>query len=314
MWLQNRRRSSQAYNLHPRNQGLLTLLRKVSNPKMTRAGKPTYTVESFLCEYSNPEPSSLSEIRVPGSSAPPAPAKPAFSFAETMANLTKPKPAEPVSKSEENRPPETEEARAKRLRKEERRKLRVSFKPDDTLVQVRTFVHDPEEEMGHDSSMVRDVGDIGSEGRMLKMHKDLDIADDDEDREATEEDLAEWKMPTSKYVEIINIEESNNALVVDFSVIEVDELARNYETRGGNVEVKSYERAVQEQRELNTLMVIYTASSDIPTSPREPADPYSGENVEEQSFGDPNDVTKVMPIHMKFSMLLTNDRLEKLNI
>ena len=82
--------------------------------------------------------------------------------------------------------------------------------------------------------------------------------------------------------------------MVDFSVIEADELARNCSTRGGNMEVKSHERAVQEQRELTTLMVIYTSSSDIPPSPREPSNPYSGEPVEERMFGSPPEETKVI--------------------
>lgn len=126
--------------------------------------------------------------------------KPAFSFAETMANLTKPKEATPAPKAEEDRPSETVEERAKRLRKEERRKLRVSFKPDDSLVQIRTFVHEPEEETGHQDSMVRDVDDIGGEGRMLKMHKDLDDVDEEEDTAAGEETLAPWRTPSGAFI------------------------------------------------------------------------------------------------------------------
>lgn len=82
--------------------------------------------------------------------------------------------------------------------------------------------------------------------------------------------------------------------MVDFSVVALEELERNYTTRGGKVEIKSREREVQEQRELTTLMVIYTTSSDIPPSPREPSDPYSGEPVIEQTFGMPSDETKVI--------------------
>lgn len=81
--------------------------------------------------------------------------------------------------------------------------------------------------------------------------------------------------------------------MVDFSVIEPDELERNSITKGGKVEVKSPEGALQEQREQNTLMVIYTTPSDIPSSPREPSDPYSGVVVTEQSFGEPTEETKV---------------------
>lgn len=114
-----------------------------------------------------------------------------------MANLNKQKEAPPL-KSEDNRPPETPEEKAKRLRKEERRKLRVSFKPDDSLVEVRTFVHDPEEEMGHDDSMMRDVGDSRGEGQMLKMHKDLDLMDDEEDGIPPEQSFAPWKIPSCK--------------------------------------------------------------------------------------------------------------------
>lgn len=124
--------------------------------------------------------------------------KPAFSFAETMANLNKSKSDVP-SKSEEARPPETNEEKVKRLRKEQRRKMRVSFKADDELVEVRTFEHDPEEELGHDDSMVRDVGDSRNEGQMLKMHKDLNLMDEEEeDYEPAEELPAVWHEPSCK--------------------------------------------------------------------------------------------------------------------
>ena len=123
---------------------------------------------------------------------------PAFSFAATMANLNKQKDETP-SKSEESRPPETSEEKRKRLRKEQRRKLRVSFKADDELVEVRTFEHDPEEELGHDDSMVRDVGDSRGEGQMLKMHKDLDLMDEDEDYEPAEELPISWYSPSCKF-------------------------------------------------------------------------------------------------------------------
>ena len=127
-----------------------------------------------------------------------AASKPAFSFAETMANLNRQKSDAPI-KSEETRPPETAEEKRKRLRKEQRRKLRVSFKADDELVEVRTFVHDPEEELGHDDSMVRDVGDSRGEGQMLKMHKDLELLDEEEeDYEPTEELPAVWHEPSCK--------------------------------------------------------------------------------------------------------------------
>lgn len=113
-----------------------------------------------------------------------------------MANLTKPKEVEPSAKSEDNRPPETEEEKRKRVRKEERRKLRVSFKPDDSLTEIHLFTHDPEEELGHEDSMMRDVDDIGGEGRMLKAHKDLNMMDEEEDVVSAEEVLAPWTPPS----------------------------------------------------------------------------------------------------------------------
>lgn len=73
--------------------------------------------------------------------------KPSFSFGDIMADLNKPKEA-PTPKPTEDHPPETEEERSKRLRKEERRKLRVTWKPDDNLTEVRLFTHDPDEELG----------------------------------------------------------------------------------------------------------------------------------------------------------------------
>ena len=121
------------------------------------------------------------------------PPKPTFSFAATMANLNKQAEAAPV-KSEETRKPETPEEKQKRLRKEQRRKLRVSFKDDD-LVQIREFVHDPDEELGHEDSQVRDVGDSRGEGQMLKLHRELDLMDEDEDYEPPDEVLPDWVNP-----------------------------------------------------------------------------------------------------------------------
>lgn len=124
--------------------------------------------------------------------------KPAFSFSETMADLSKPKELVP-SKPAEDLPPETEEERKKRIRKEERRKLRVSWKPDDSLTEIRLFTHDPEEDIGHDDSMIRDVADVGGEGRTLKLHRgmdDLDDEDEDDDPEARTKTFHPYTSPT----------------------------------------------------------------------------------------------------------------------
>lgn len=191
--------------------------------------------------------------------------KPAFSFAETMASLNKPQEPEPSAKQEEeSRPDETPEERAKRLRKEERRKLRVTWKPDAVLVTVRIFHHDPEEELGHDPNSVRDVGDINSEGRMFKAHKDAMDIDDDDDEQPMEQDYREWKIPS----------------VVDFSGMPEDSRTNNYKRFGGEKHPESPETTVMQQHEASTLMAHYFTNADIPPCPKEPSDPYTGVHLE----------------------------------
>ncbi|KAI9813288.1 MAG: hypothetical protein M1827_004230 [Pycnora praestabilis] len=209
--------------------------------------------------------------------------KQTFSFAETMANLTKPKEPEPTAKPVAKGPPETEDEKRKRLRKEERRKMRVTFKPEENLIEVRYFTHDPAEELDHEDSMVRDVGDVGGEGRMFKQHKDMDLMDEEEDGAAAETTMNIYKTPS----------------LVDFSVIDPEELRRNYVTRGGYLSIESPEQLIQEKRELSTLMVIYTHPSDIPPSPREPSNPYSGEPSEIVMFGTPSELTTSRDIALR---------------
>ncbi|CAK3949284.1 Aspartic protease pep1 [Lecanosticta acicola] len=195
-----------------------------------------------------------------GSSAP----KPAFSFAETMANLAKPKEEKPKPKLEKEVPQETPEERAKRLRKEQRRKLHVQFKRDDELVSIKYFTHDPEEDIGHDSSQMRDVADVGGEGRMLKQQHHMDIDDEDDMAEESEE-LRKHKPPT----------------LVDFSGVDKEERKRNYAPYGGGeLEPVSAERAKRDQYESNNLIVFYTDPSQIPPNPKEPAEPYNGDQVD----------------------------------
>lgn len=199
--------------------------------------------------------------------------KPAFSFAQTMASLLKPKEPEaaPV-KSEKQLPPETPEEKAKRLRKEARRHLRVTFKPDAALVQIKYFSHDPDEELGHDENFVRHAGDIGGEGAMFKQHKELDV-DDDEDEDAELEEKP-WREPFQ----------------VDFGA--VPSLAResNYAPYGGGQQAPSCpEKEANVRRENATLMVFYADPKDIPSSPREPLeqDQESAPPVTVTNFGTP---------------------------
>ena len=85
-------------------------------------------------------------------------------------------------------------------------------------------------------------------------------------------------------------------LAVDFTSLDVDPGVPNVTTRGGTREVESPEKAIQEQRELKTLYAIYTSPLDIPKSPREPLDPYTGPHSDEIPFGTPPEKVTVRHI------------------
>ena len=201
--------------------------------------------------------------------APSASSKPGFSFSETMASLLRPDEpdVEKKSKPEKEAPPETAAEKKKRLRKESRRHLRVSFKPDNSLVSIRYFEHDSEED-NHDARLVRDAGDLGGEGRMFRQHMDkIDTDDDDEEAEQT---LRPWQAP----------------LPVDFSEIPHSD---NYERFGGPKKPECPEKEASQQRERVTLEVLYDSPSDIPPSPREPPDGPMEPPTAVVAFGAPSD-------------------------
>jgi hypothetical protein len=236
--------------------------------------KPTPTAAAPAMSKPSVQPKSnttVSKDKKPVANA----SKPAFSFAQTMASLLKPKEPEaaPV-KSEKQLPPETPEEKAKRLRKEARRHLRVTFKPDTALVQIKYFSHDPEEELGHDENFVRDAGDIGGEGRMFKQHKELEVDDDSDDEPELE--IKPWREPSQ----------------IDFSTVPASARESNYAPFGGGQQIPSCpEREANERRENATLMVFYADPKDIPTSPREPLeqDQESAPAVTVTNFGTPPD-------------------------
>jgi len=187
-----------------------------------------------------------------------------------MASLSKPQEPEPSTITEEVKLDETPEEKDKRLRKEERRKLRVTWKPDAILVSIRTFHHDPDEELGHDANMVRDVGDINSEGRMFKQHKDAMDLDEDDDEQPTEQAYGEWRAPSA----------------VDFSEMPEDSRTNNFLRFGGVMAPASPETITMQQHEANTLVAHYFTSADIPACPKEPTDPYTGVPAETK-IGEP---------------------------
>ncbi|KAJ4381498.1 hypothetical protein N0V86_002858 [Didymella sp. IMI 355093] len=202
-----------------------------------------------------------------------AAAKPAaFSFASTMAALTKPKEPEAApTKTEKDVPNETPEQKAKRLRKEARRHLRVTFRPDASLVAIKYFSHDPEEELGHDENFTRDAGDLGGEGHMFKQHKELEEDDDDDDDET---EFRPWAEPSQ----------------VDFSIVDPEERKRNYVPYGGGENIPTCpEKEANEQREKDILMVFYTSSADVPPSPHEPPEQTEENATTVTMFGTPPD-------------------------
>ncbi|KAJ5120181.1 Zinc finger CCCH-type [Penicillium atrosanguineum] len=202
------------------------------------------------------------------------PPKPAFSFGDIMADLSKPKEVV-VAKPVEDSPPETEEEREKRLRKEARRKLRVTWKPDDSLTEVRLFTHDPDEELGPGDGSMRGVGDVKGEGSVLKLHKDMD--------ELEEEDLGGIRETT------LNEYSGLSEVVIESE----EQKGANFIKRGGEQQPSSPEKAAQEHRESTTLMVFYTSPADVPSSPKEPPAPDAEEIVpDEVPFGE-------IPDHIK---------------
>ena len=212
---------------------------------------------------------------VPKSPAAP-PVKPAFDLAAELANLSKPKeePKKPEPKPDTSRDNESPERKAKRVARLARGAAGVRWKEPQDLVEVRYFSHDPDEELDHDASQMRDVKDVGGEGRMLKQHADM-MEVDDEDDSAEDDGLAPWPWRTP----------SN----VDFSTVEQEERDRMYAPYGGGkLQPNSSERAIREQYERDNLVVIYQDPRDIPENPREPADPYNGDAGEPlKEFGAP---------------------------
>ncbi|KAG9788235.1 hypothetical protein ABEF93_005647 [Exophiala dermatitidis] len=213
----------------------------------------------------------------PRNGGPIAAAKTTSSFLGLLADMEK-KPDKEVKKEAE-RPNETEEERAQRLRKEARRKLRVSWKADAELVDIRLFTHDPEEEIGQADSLKRDAGDTGKEGEALKMHKDMEDLEEDEDEDAFEE-FEPYTTPSE----------------VDFSVLkdEADLLTMNGIKHGGAMKAESPSSEAQDKHEQDTVMTIYASKADRPPTPKEPDD--TAEDFEpaepETPFGEPSEKTR----------------------
>ncbi|KAI1335388.1 hypothetical protein F5Y15DRAFT_248520 [Xylariaceae sp. FL0016] len=178
-------------------------------------------------------------------------------LAEIAKPVEKPKPRE-----EPVRAPETPEEKARRLRKEARRTLRVAWKPDNELVEYRIFEHDSAEDEGRASNMVRDARDNRSEGQMLKMKRDEREESESDEEEGVERDgkpkvveLRAWTAPAG----------------IDVAALDPSQRQKNYVTRCGLREVESEQQKVMQEYENSQLMAIYTSLSEIPLTPRSPS-------------------------------------------
>ncbi|KAK0636301.1 hypothetical protein B0T17DRAFT_503769 [Bombardia bombarda] len=181
-------------------------------------------------------------------------------FAALLAEIAEPKKVKasvptPVSTPD---PDETEEQKARRLRKEERRRLnlKVTFRADDRLVEVREFTRDPEEFGGRPGAAGRDVRSDSKdkmEGMALK--------------KGHAGEIRPWEEPSA----------------IDLSVIPHDKRVETFASRGGAKSFQTEGQRFMEDREAKELMVIYTDPSDIPPTPKSP--PYEPTLLDEGSSG-----------------------------
>ncbi|KAI2775685.1 hypothetical protein F4815DRAFT_393878 [Daldinia loculata] len=169
----------------------------------------------------------------------------------------------PKQAKEPERAPETPEETEIRLRKEARRKLRVTWKPDGELTEIRILEHDTAEDKGRDDNMLRDARDNRSEGQVLResVQREKDGVDDVEEDEAREKAndvaLQKWSEPAPY----------SPAQKSRISQKRQEEM---FASRGGLRPVESKQNKVMEEYESRELMAIYTSFSEVPETPRSP--------------------------------------------
>lgn len=198
------------------------------------------------------------ETKVPPPKIPSSSSSALSGIASLLDSINAKKPEAAPATSKDTKSPdssETPEQRVKRLRKEARRKLRVSWKPEEELVQIKIFQKDDEEDEGRDINMIRDAADDRSEGMVLKQRADVDEDDDDDD------------IPYQPWV---------GPVATDFSQLPSDIRNKSYVTRGGNVTFETDEQKAIAARGQRELMAIYTDVDDIPPSPKSPPPESSG--------------------------------------
>lgn len=185
-----------------------------------------------------------------------------------LAEIAKPK-SPPRQKDEPTRAPETEEEKQRRIRKEARRRLRVTWKADDELEEVRIFQHDAAEDEGRASNMVRDARDNRSEGQALKRAR----VNESEEQDASAENEEEEDDTQDGKPKEVSIREWANPSAIDFSHIDQinsEQRRKSFNTRGGHVAFHTEDQMAMEKYEQTQVMEVYTTLSDIPETPKSP--------------------------------------------
>ncbi|KAI3393792.1 hypothetical protein diail_3613 [Diaporthe ilicicola] len=202
--------------------------------------------------------------------------------------ISKPKAAGRTTPEKESKvkKDETPEEKARRLRKEKRRHLRVTWKEDDALTEVRIFHREILEDEGRASNMIRDARDDRSEGMVLKqgLQGGTQLEDEDEEDELP---YRPWFQPWS----------------INFSLIPQDRRNKQYVTRGGLASFETDQQKAIAERENKELMVIYTDPSDIPPTPKSPhTQPQEDTDMQSGNVTSlPQDEPQLSEIHLRWS-------------
>ncbi|KUI74415.1 hypothetical protein VM1G_09810 [Cytospora mali] len=205
-----------------------------------------------------------------------------------LEEISKPKPAGRATPEKESKvkKDETPDEKARRLRKEKRRHLRVSWKEGDDLTDVRIFHKDIAEDEGRASNMIRDARDDRSEGMVLRQGLKGGTQLDDEDEE-DELPYRPWFEPPS----------------IDFAFLPQDQRDKNFITRGGLVEFETEQQKFIAERENKELMVVYTDPSDIPPTPKSPhTQPQEDTEMQSGTVNSlPQDGPQLAEIHLRWT-------------
>lgn len=202
--------------------------------------------------------------------------------------ISKPKAAGRTTPEKESKvkKDETPEERARRLRKEKRRHLRVTWKEDDALTEVRVFHRESLEDEGRASNMIRDARDDRSEGMVLKqgLQGGSQLEDEDEEDELP---YRPWFEPPG----------------INFSSIPHDKRDKQFATRGGLLDFETEQQKAIAERESKELMVVYTDPSDIPPTPKSPhTQPQEDTDMQSGTVASlPQDEPQLAEIHLRWS-------------